>query len=168
VDSNVVVIITGLIAALVVYAAVQDSWNGWEGTVGPMTWSFSKSWITTSAAIVAIVYLFSFYGEGSDVGASAVFGFILLFVPLIYQGLGGGAASKKVFFLVGTLLAWAIFTLILTAVSGIPSVVAGYAIVPRLVLDSVMIVTLLAAIVGTGRVLTAAASGNGTETWTLP
>ena len=165
-DINSIVIITGLIAALVVYAAVQDSWNGWEGTVGPMTWSLSGSWSTTAAAIVAIALLFV-SGGGEEFVFS--FGALLLFGPLIYSGFGkDGVASKSMFFVAATLITWATFTLLAIAAAVMPEAARQVSIVPRMLLGAAVIATLLAAIANASRALTKAASTNGSEGWTLP
>ena len=57
-DTNSMIIVSGLLALLVAYAAVRDSEGGWQGTVGSMEWSFSGSWASSSAVILALVLTF--------------------------------------------------------------------------------------------------------------
>jgi len=42
-DPNAMIVAIGLVSVLIVYATVRDSQDGWDGTVGPLRWSFSDS-----------------------------------------------------------------------------------------------------------------------------
>ena len=169
-DPNTVVIVTGLLAVLVVYAAVQDSPGGWEGTVGPATWNVGESWISTTAAVVALAFLVLFSGgSGGPIGMALMFGLLLMFGPMIYRAFGvGGAVSKTVFFGAATVMTWASTGLMVTGAQIISDIVREFAIVPRLAINSFAITAVLAAIVGTSRVLTTATSGKGSDAWTMP
>lgn len=166
-DLNTTVIITGLIATLIAYAAVQDSEDGWDGTVGPMTWNISQSWASTTAAVIAIIFLLG-AGDSSQ-NLIFVFGALLLFSPLIYRGLTGeGGASKLVFFVAATLNTWATFGLLVVAAINVPDLIASTSIVPRLVLNGAMILAIVAAFMNASRGLTAAASSSEPGAWILP
>ena len=52
-DVNSMIIISGLVAFVVAYAAVRDSEDGWSGDVGPMRWSFTGSWASSIAIVLA-------------------------------------------------------------------------------------------------------------------
>ena len=160
------VIVTGLIAVLIAYAAVQDSGGGWEGTVGPMTWNLSRSWASSVAAVIALTFLIGSPEGGEDM--IFVFAALLVFSPLIYHGLAGDdGASKMIFFVSAALITWATLGLLVFAAVAVPNVIHGVSIVPRLVLNSAMILAIVAAIMNASRGLAAGAS-SGAEGWTLP
>ncbi len=167
-DSNTLVIVTGLIAVLVALAAVQDSEGGWTGRVGDLNWSLSGSWVTTSAAVIALVLLIVFSDSDEAFATAFLFGLLLLFTPLIYRGLSGDdGASKLVFFATGGLAAWSSLVLLAFAAQAVPSIARSeLQTVPLLLVNAAAIAAILAAIVATSRVLNAAAASDGE--WTLP
>ncbi len=164
-DSNTLVIVTGLVAALVAFAAVRDS--GWDGTVGDLTWSVGGSWVTSSAAIIALVLVVA-RDTSDDLATVFLFGLILLFTPLIYRGLAGSdGAPKALFFVAGTLMTWATLALLATAALAIPEIARDeLSTVPLLVVDAVAITAILAALVAASRSMVVATTGS--KTWTLP
>ena len=168
-DTNSLVIISGLIAALLAYSAVQDS----DSAAAPpaMRWRLAESWTTSAAALAALTAV-GFLGAEDD-GVMVMFAFILLLGPILYKGFSGmGSASMSLFVTVGTLMAWATLA-ILTRVSMLifSTTRAELTVVPRLVLNTVVIGALLAAAGAIYTGLRSAAQGTNLTAdgaWTLP
>ena len=167
-DTNSLVIITGLIAALIAYAAVQDA--GASSPPTTMQWRFGESWTTSAAAIAAIAAI-GFLG--AEEGMTVVFAFMLLLGPLLYKGVSGsGNGSMGLFLVVGTLMGWATLA-ILTQVTSLVFFVTRdeLTLIPRLLMNGVAVAALLAAVLSIHTALRSAVSGSNIASqgaWTLP
>ena len=166
-DTNSMIIISGLLALLVAYAAVRDSEGEWQGTVGPMEWSFSGSWASSSAVILASVLTF----VSADVSTALLLGLGLMMVlaPLIYKGMAGGAgASKPVFFIVSAMMTWATLAILYTAATKVPALVQSLPLLSKLIMNAVLVLAVVSAVMHSARSLADAVSGDGSGAWNLP
>ena len=166
-DTNSMIIISGLLALLVAYAAVRDSEGEWQGTVGPMEWSFSGSWASSSAVILALVLTFVI----ADMSTLLLFGFglMMLLAPLIYKGMAGAAgASKPVFFIVSAMMTWATLAILYTAATKVPALVQSLPLLSRLIMNAVLVLAVVSAVMHSARSLADAVSGDGSGAWNLP
>ena len=166
-DTNAIVIITGLVALLIAHAAVQDAGGGTPPS--SIVWRFSESWTTSVAALVAITSIFFLSVEADIV---VMFGLMLLLGPLIYKGFAAAnGASMPLFMAVGTLMGWATLAIFLTVIGEIFHITRGeLSIVPRLVLNGFAIAAVLAAAAAISSALRAGASGRSLTdgAWKLP
>ena len=163
-DMNSMIIISGLVALLVAYAGVKDSHGGWEGTVGPMRWSFSGSW-ASSTAVVLVLVLTLFRGMEPLLGL----GLMMVLTPLIYRGLGGtSGASKPVFFIVSVMMTWATLATLYAAATQVPTLLQSLPLVPTLIIDASLVLAVVGAVMHSARSLADAASGDGSGAWNLP
>ena len=166
-DVNSMIIISGLVAFVVAYAAVLDSDGVWSGPVGPMRWSFSGSWASSSAVVLALVL--SVTGLGTGAPQVFGFGFVMVLVPLIYKGLGqAGGASKLIFLISSAVMSWATFSILYVAATSVPNLLQTMPIVPELVVNAALVLALVGAVLHSARSLKAAASGDGSAAWNLP
>ena len=166
-DVNSMIIISGLVAFVVAYAAVLDSEGGWAGAVGPMRWTFSGSWASSSAVVLALVL--SLTGLGAGAPQVFGFGFVMILVPLIYKGLGQeGGASKVVFFIFSAMMTWATFSILYVAATNVPNLVESVPLLSTLIIDAALVLALVGAILHSARSLSAAAAGDGSAAWNLP
>ena len=166
-DVNSMIIISGLVAFVVAYAAVYDSDGGWSGPVGPMCWSFSGSWASSSAVVLALVLTLT----GASSGTSQVFGLgvVMVLVPLIYKGLGqSGGASKIIFLISSAMMSWATFSILYVAATSVPNLVQMMPMVPMLIVNAALVLALVGAVLHSARSLASAASGDGSAAWNLP
>ncbi|MDE0138295.1 MAG: hypothetical protein OXM57_08355 [bacterium] len=161
------IIAIGLVALLIAYAAVRDSRDGWSGTVGPLKWSFSGSWSSSIAVVLALVLVL--FGLGAQANTLAGFGILSVLAPLIYKGIGGSeGASKPVFFIVSAIMTWSTLVILYTAATVVPNLTSTLPILPVLVINAALVLALLGAVINSVRNLAAAASGDGSEAWILP
>ncbi len=156
---------SGLVALLIAYAAVRES-GGWSGTTGPMQWSFSGSWASSIAAVLAIIV--TLLGIDPTRGLALGLGVTMILTPFIYRGLGNGAASKPVFFIATALMAWATLSILYIAAVAVPDLVESLPLLAGLVIDVALILALIGAVLHVARSLAAAVSTDGSEAWTLP
>ena len=165
-DTNSIIIISGLLALLVTYAAVRDSEGGWTGTVGPMHWSWSVSWSSSTAVVLALVLtLFSMVRDGTVLGL----GLLMVLAPLIYRGIGAsGGAQKVAFFIVSSLMTWATFAILYLAAITVPSLIEPLSLVPTIIIDTALVLALVGTVMHSARSLATATSGDGETAWTLP
>ncbi len=155
----------GLVALLIAYAAVRDSREQWLGAVGPIRWSFSASWATSTALVLAAT--FTLIGLGPR-AMLAGFGILAVLTPLIYRGMGSPeGAPKPVFFVVATIMTWSTLVILYTAAVSVPSLLTDLPLASLLVVEAALILALLGAVRSSTRNLMAAAGGE-TDTWTLP
>lgn len=166
-DVNSMIIISGLVAFVVAYAAVLDSEGGWSGVVGPMHWSFSGSWASSSAVVLAAVLTLTGLAAGTP--QILGFGFVMVLVPLIYRGLGqAGGASKVVFFIFSAMMSWATFSILYVAATNVPNLVESMPLLSGLIIDAALVLALVGAVLHSARSLASAASGDGSAAWNLP
>ena len=165
-DLNSMIIISGLVAFLVAYAAVHDSGGGWGGTVGPMRWSFSGSWASSSAVILALVLTFI----GMDVtGLLLGLGLLMVLAPLIYKGMAGpGGASKLVFFIVSAIMTSATLGILYAAATKVPALIESLPLLSVLIIDASLVLALVGAVMHSAGSLADAVSGDGSGAWNLP
>lgn len=168
-ETNALVVMSGLIAALVAYGAIQDA----DSATAPATmeWKLGGSWTTSSAAIAALTAI-AFLDTSGD-AILVVFGVMLLLGPVLYKGLSGsGNASIHAFFLVGTVMGWATIAILATVGRRVFEITRfDLSLIPRLVLNGVAVAAVLAAIASYYTGLRAAASGgpkSASGSWTLP
>ena len=165
-NSQSMIVAIGLVALLIAYAAVRDSRDGWSGTVGPLKWSFSGSWSSSIAVVLALVLVL--LGSGAQATLVA-FGILAVLAPLIYKGIGRSeGASKPVFFIVSAIMTWSTLVILYTAATAVPSLVSTLPILSVLVINAALVLAILGAVMNSVRNLAAAASGDGSEVWTLP
>ena len=166
-DINSMIIISGLLAFLVAYAAVRDSDGGWAGSVGPMRWSFSGSWASSIAVVLALVLTIT--GLGGSGGMLLGLGLVMVLAPLIYKGIGNPlAASKRVFFVVAAIMTWATFAILYVAATAVPALVESLPLLSDLIIDATLVLALIGAVMNSARSLAEAVSGGGSGAWTLP
>ena len=166
-DTNSMVIISGLVALLVAYAAIRDSDAGWSGTVGPMRWTFSGSWASSSAVVLALVL--TFLGVDLSNGMLIGLGLMMIFAPLIYKGMGdAGGASKPVFFIVSAVMTWGTLGILYVAATKVPIFIGSLPILPTVIIEASLVLALVGAVFSSARCLSDAASGDGSAAWTLP
>ena len=165
-DTNSIIIISGLVALLVTYVAVRDSEGGWTGTVGPMRWSWSMSWSSSVAVLLALALtLLGLVRDGTALG----FGLMMVLAPLIYRGLGTPAgAPKAAFFIVSSLMTWATFAILYLAATSVPSLIEPLSMVPTIIIDAALVLSLVGTVLHSARSLAAAASSEGAAAWNLP
>lgn len=166
-DTNSMIILSGLVAFVVAYAAVRDSEGGWSGAVGPVRWSFSGSWASSIAVVLALVLSLS----GVSGGTPQIFGlgFVMVLVPLIYKGLGQeGGASKLVFLIFSTMITWATFSILYVTATNVPNLVGSLPVLSELIIDAALVLALIGAVLHSARSLASAVSGDGSEAWNLP
>ena len=167
-SADAIIIVSGLAAFLAAYAAVRDSEGGCRGEVGPLRWSFSDSWASTSAALAALVFsLLDAEAPGPMLG----FGVLLLTAPLIYKGLsggGGGGASKRVFLIASTIATWSTFTILWLAALRVPGLLETLPLLPSFAVYAALVLTLAGAFINAFRTLSKATAGDPSEAWTLP
>lgn len=164
---NSMIIISGLVAFVVTCAAVRDSEGRWSGTVGPMRWSISGSWASSSAVVIAFVFFLVFEDRSS--AQLFAFGLVAVLVPLIYRGLGqAGGASKAVFFICSTLVTWATFSILYLAAISVPDLMGSQPLLTKLVVNAALVLALVGAVLHSARSLASAASGDGSAAWDLP
>ena len=166
-SADTIIIVSGLAAFLAAYAAVRDSEGGCRGEVGPLRWSFSDSWASTSAALAALVFsLLDAEAPGPMLG----FGVLLLTAPLIYKGLssGGGGASKRVFLIASTTATWSTFTILWLAALRVPGLLETLPLLPAFAVYAALALALAGAFISACRSLSKAAAGDPSEAWTLP
>ncbi len=166
-DVNSMITISGLVAFVVAYAAVSDSEGRWRGTVGPMRWSLSGSWASSSAVAIGL----AFFIISEDHISGQLFGFALvaLLAPLIYKGLGrSGGASKQVFFICSVLVSWATFSILYVAATSIPDLIGSLPLLSKLIVNATLVLALVGTVLHTARSLAAAVSGDGSTVWDLP
>ncbi|MCY3540097.1 MAG: hypothetical protein OXH10_09630 [bacterium] len=165
-DPNAMIVAIGLVSVLIVYAAVRDSQEGWDGTVGPLRWSFSESWASSIAVVLALVLVL--LGVGSQANLAA-FGILAVLTPLIYRGIGpADGASKPVFFVASALITWSTLVILYLAATVVPVLVSALPVGTKLVIHAALILALLGALATTVRNLSTALSGRGRHGWTLP
>ena len=166
-DVNSMILVSGLLALLVAYAAVRDSQEGWSGSVGAVRWSFSASWASSTAAVLALVL--TLFGLDDSHGLALGMGMVLVLAPLIHRGMGGAdGASKQVFFIVAALTTWATLSILYLAATRVPDLVESLPLLSALVVDAALVLALLGAVIHSARSLADAASGAGSGMWTLP
>ena len=160
------IVAIGLVAFVIAYAAVRDSRDGWSGTVGPLQWSFSGSWSSSIAVVLALVLVL--LGVGAQATLLA-FGILAVLAPLIYKGIGRSeGASKPIFFIVSAIMTWSTLVILYTAATAVPPLVSTLSILSALVIYAALVLAILGAVINSVRNLVAAASGDGSEAWTLP
>ena len=165
-DMNSMIILSGLVALLVSYTAVRDSQDGWGGSVGQIRWAFSGSWASSSAVILALV--FTTIGVEPS-GMLLGLGLMMVLAPLVYRGMGGGEnVSKPVFFIVASFMTWATFAILYAAAAAVPSMIEPLPLLPTFIIYAFLVLALLGAVMNSVRSLSEAASGGGSEAWTLP
>ncbi len=165
-NSQSMIVAIGLVALMIAYAAVRDSQDGWSGTVGPLKWSFSGSWSSSIAVVLALVLVLLRSGAQATLVA---FGILAVLAPLIYKGIGRSeGASKPVFFIVSAIMTWSTLVILYTAATSVPSLVSTLPILSVLVIDAALVLAILGAVMNSVRNLAAAASGDGSEAWILP
>ena len=165
-DTNSIIIISGLVALLVTYVAVRDSEGGWTGTVGPMRWSWSVSWSSSIAVVLAVALtLLGLVRDGTALGL----GLMMVLAPLIYRGLGtSGSAPKVAFFIVSSLMTWATFAILYLAAIMVPNLIESLSLVPTIIIDAGLVLALVGAVMHSARCLASAVSGDGAAAWHLP
>lgn len=165
-DSNSIVTISGLVALLVTYAAVRDSEGGWTGTVGPMRWTWSVSWSSTIAVVLALVLTLFGLARGFTLLG---LGLMMVLAPMIYRGMGNsGGAPKVAFFIVSGLMTWSTFAILYLAATTVPSLIEPLSLVPTIVIDAALVLAVVGTVMHSARSLAAAASSDGTAAWNLP
>ena len=166
-DMNSITIISGLVAFVVAYAAVIDSDGGWSGDVGPIRWSFSGSWASSMAAVLALLSILT--GISTAGGLLIALGVVMVLAPLIYKGMGEkGGASKPVFFIVSAIMTWATFTILYMIAVSVPALVEPLPLLPTLVINASLVLALVGAVINSARSLAEALAGDGSAAWTLP
>ena len=166
-DTNSMIIVSGLVALLVSYAAVHDSQGGWRGSVGPMRWSFSGSWASSVAAVLALVL--TLFGMDASGGPVLGLGLVLVLAPLVYRGMAGDAGvSKLVFFIVSSLITWATLSILYVAATSVPDLIESLPVLTTIIIDAALVLALVGAVMNSARTLATAVSGDGSEAWTLP
>ena len=165
-DTNSIIIISGLVALLVTYAAVRDSEGGWTGTVGPMRWSWSVSWSSSIAVVLALTLtLLGVVRDGTVLGL----GVLMVIAPLIYRGMANSDGTPKAaFFIVSGLITWATFAILYVAATMVPALVDPLPLVPTIIIDAALVLALVGTVLHSARSLAAAASGDGAAAWNLP
>lgn len=168
-DTNSLVIVTGLLALLAAYGAIQES--GAVSAPASMRWRFQQSWTTSAAAIAALASI-AFLG-GEDESIIVVFGLVLLLGPLVYRGFSGSASSSvSLLMIVGAVMGWASLAILGRLASGIFSATRfELSVVPRMVINTFVILALLAALMSIYKGLRDAATGEGLDedgSWVLP
>ncbi len=164
---NSMITISGLVAFVVTFAAVSDSKGRWKGTVGPMRWSFSGSWASSSAVVIG----FAFFLVSGDRNSAQLFGFALvaLLVPLIYKGLGQtSGTSKQVFFVCSALVTWAIFSILYLTATTIPELIGSVPLLTEMIVNAGLALVLVGTVLHSARSLAVAASGDSSTVWDLP
>jgi hypothetical protein len=166
-DDNSLVILSGLIALLLTLAAAQDGATGTAPSA--VVWSLGGSW-TTSAAAIAALGSIAFLDESSDT-VMVLFAFMLLLGPVLYRGFSGAhSAARPLFLVVGTSMAWATIAILWRVGQLMASVTRSeLTTVPRLVINSIVIAAMLAAVASLYKAMQAAFSGDESSggTWTL-
>ena len=164
-ESNWMIVISGLVALLVTYTAVRDSEGGWSGVVGPMRWSFSGSWASSSAAVLAVVLTLTTPSGSLPLG----FGLVMVLAPMIYRGLGGfQGATKPVFFIFSGVMTWATFYILYAAATTVPGLVTSLPLLPALVIDVSLVLALIGAVLHGARSLARAVHEGEPAGWILP
>lgn len=165
-DTNSIIIISGLVALLVTYVAIRDSEGGWTGTVGPMRWSWSVSWSSSIAVVLALTLtLLGLVRDGTVLGL----GVLMVLAPLIYRGMGNSDGAPKVtFFIVSGLMTWATFAILYVAATMVPNLIDPLSLVPTIIIDAALVLALVGTVMHSARSLAAAASGDGAAAWNLP
>lgn len=165
-DTNSIIIISGLVALLVTYVAIRDSDGGWTGTVGPMRWSWSVSWSSSIAVVLALALtLLGLVRDGTVLGL----GVLMVLAPLIYRGIGNSDGAPKVtFFIVAGLMTWATFAILYMAATMVPNLIDPLSLLPTIIIDAALVLALVGTVMHSARSLAAAASGDGAAAWNLP
>lgn len=166
-DTNSMIIVSGLVAILVAYAAVRDSKDGWGGTVGPMRWTFSGSWASSSAVVLALVL--TLIGIDPSRGMLLGLGLVMVLAPMIYRGIGDAeGASKPIFFVVSATMTSATLAILYAAATQVPTLVGSLPLLPTLIIDASLVLAVIGAVMNSARSLASAVSGDGSGAWNLP